>query len=96
MSVLAPLPPVANIRPLWDAEEPAFAFGLEGRQLRERIHQVARHWHASAVQAAVARTQVEPQYRHVPLEKVKTIRVRYLPAKPLPPRRFDLEDLDEE
>ena len=48
--------------------------------------------HSPSEGADDMQTQDELRYVHVPSEKVKTIRVRYLPARPLPPRPFDLED----
>ena len=98
MSALAPSPPIAEFRPVWEAQETHFDLqgfslqGSDGRKLNERIKQVAMHWYATSVQAAGSLAPDEPPYRHVPFEKVKTIRVRYLPAKPLPPRHFNLDE----
>jgi len=49
-----------------------------------------RSRHESSLEASM---QAELSYRHVPLKKVKTIRVRYLPARPLPSRRIDIDEI---
>jgi len=54
--------------------------------------EVLRHWNERFASSLVAEEVEISGYRHVPLEKVGTIRVRYKKAKPLMPRRFPVED----
>lgn len=94
MSVLVLSPKIAEFRPFWEQSESRFDLpgfdlhGLAGRQLHERMAQVVEQWRETTQELAPSVIEDAPAYRHVPFEKVKTIRVRYRPAKPLPPRRF--------
>lgn len=98
MPVLAPTPSVhaADIC-LWKAEETAMAQGAEGRQLREQIESVDRHWrHRSLDTVAGPDADLDElsNYRHVPLERVGTRYVRYVRINDLQPRKIVLDGDD--
>jgi hypothetical protein len=47
---------------------------------------------AVAIPPAEAASAQPPQYQHVPLPMAGSVRVRYSPAEPLRPRRFEWQD----
>jgi len=53
---------------------------------------LSEHGNSPKIRAVETFPTVELPARHLPFEKVKTIRVRYLPAKPLPPRHLVLDE----
>lgn len=98
MPVLIPPPPpqTAAICPFDEAEELAIAQGREGRQVRDQVEMVGRHWRQRSLD-----TVGEPgadlldelnAYRHVPFERVGTRRVRYVRTRDLQPRKIDIDE----
>jgi hypothetical protein len=94
-----PCPPqAAEIRPFWELEDSPIAQGLEGRQVREQIEIISKHWQEQSLDALVE-TDAElldelNNYRHPPFENLGTIRVRFTKISDLEPRKFVFDEDD--
>lgn len=98
MPILAPpIPPTAaEVRPLWESDETAIAQGLEGRQVREQMELVSKHWFEQTTNADTeSDTDLLDElnnFRHVPFKVVGTRRVRYIRVEPLKPRKINFDE----
>jgi len=101
MPVLIPTlpPPAVEVRSLWDEEETAVSQGLEGRQVREQIENVSRHWQqqslAEPMPSSLDLLDELAQYRHVPFASAGKVRVRFTRITDLKPRQFVFDEDDE-
>lgn len=85
-------PRSAEVCPIFETDELAYAEGSEGQQLRERINSVSQHWEQQMY--VYSSDSADDQIRHVPFAKVGTRKVRYVRIKPMKPRQivFDEDD----
>ena len=71
------------------------AEGSEGQAIDQRIRQFLRELRERTDSHGVSDDDNASSYRHVPLESVGTIRVRFREAVLMKPRQFHFDDEDE-
>lgn len=70
------------------------AVGVEGMEIDKRIRSILNDLQARQGWLTVSSEGNQEGYRHIPLKTVRTIRVRFQKAVPLPPRRILIDDED--
>ena len=99
MTILYAPPPAAGPHVIsWlECDGAPVAEGPEGRHVQDNLNEAIRHWNLRTEQ--VLREQEHDDvpviaYRHVPFQRVATVRLRYASPRTLQPRRLVPDDPD--
>lgn len=92
MSLLIDLPPqqIRDMQPLCTMHESPVASSDDGKELMRLCEEVNRQWHDRISLVEFPRKN-QFDFNHVPFRTAGKIKVRFLQATPMLPRRVDIE-----